>query len=74
MHLQIDCNSCPVRDRRCAECMVTALLQLAPLEQRLDEDERQVVDTFATLGLITAQEAAGAIARIEPWQPLRSTG
>lgn len=70
----IDCDNCPVRDRRCAECMVTALLQLAPLEQRLDADERRAVDTLAVAGLISAKEALAATARIEPWQPLRSTG
>ncbi|WP_446663962.1 hypothetical protein [Flexivirga sp. B27] len=72
--MRIDCETCPVRDRHCAECMVTALLQLAPLEQRLDADERRAVDGLASVGLITAQEAASASARIEPWKPLRSTG
>jgi len=54
--------------------MVTALLQLAPLEQRLDDDERRAVDVLASAGLITAQEAVSATARSEPWDPLRSTG
>lgn len=72
--MRIDCDSCPARERRCAECMVTALLQLAPLEQRLDADERRAVDALATAGLITTQEAVSATARIEPWDPLRSTG
>lgn len=72
--MRIDCETCPVRDRHCAECMVTALLELAPLEQRLDSDERHVVDGLASAGLITAQEAESATARIEPWKPLRSTG
>ena len=72
--MRIDCEACPVRDRHCAECMVTALLQLAPLEQRLDDDERRAVDGLASVGLITAEEATSATARIEPWKPLRSTG
>ncbi|RNI24408.1 hypothetical protein [Flexivirga caeni] len=72
--MRIDCETCPVRDRQCAECMVTALLQLAPLEQRLDEEERRAVDVLASVGLITAHEAVSATARIEPWDPLRSTG
>lgn len=72
--MRIDCETCPVRERHCAECMVTALLQLAPLEQRLDTDERRAVDTLASAGLITAHEAVTATARIEPWRPLRSTG
>jgi len=72
--MRIDCDTCPVRDRQCAECMVTALLQLAPLEQRLDSDERRAVDTLASAGLISAHEAVAATARIEPWKPLRSTG
>ncbi|HWC20732.1 MAG TPA: hypothetical protein VG502_00405 [Flexivirga sp.] len=72
--MRIDCDTCPVRDRQCAECMVTALLQLAPLEQRLDSDERRAVDTLASAGLISAQEAVSATARLEPWKPLRSTG
>lgn len=72
--MRIDCETCPARDRHCAECMVTALLQLAPLEQRLDDDERRAVDVLASAGLITAQEAVSATARIEPWDPLRSTG
>jgi hypothetical protein len=72
--MRIDCDTCPVQGRQCAECMVTALLQLAPLEQRLDNDERHAVDVLATAGLITAAEAVSATARIEPWRPLRSTG
>ncbi|WP_170226299.1 hypothetical protein [Rudaeicoccus suwonensis] len=54
--------------------MVTALLQLAPLELRLDDDERAAVDALAALGMVSAGEAARATARIEPWRPLRSTG
>ena len=72
--MRIDCEACPARDRRCAECMVTALLQLAPLEQRLDDNERHAVDNLASAGLISAREAVSATARIEPWDPLRSTG
>lgn len=72
--MRIDCDTCPVRDRKCAECMVTALLELAPLEQRLDNEERYAVDALASAGLITAAEAVSATARIEPWRPLRSTG
>lgn len=72
--MQIDCDSCPVRERHCAECMVTALLQLAPLDLRLDDDERAVVETLAGLGMVSATEAHRATARIEPWNPLRSTG
>lgn len=72
--MQIDCETCPVRRRRCDDCMVTALLQLAPLEQRLDDEERRAIDAFAGVGLIGATEAASAVARIEPWDPLRSTG
>jgi hypothetical protein len=66
----IDCQSCPVRDLHCDDCMVTALVALeAPLaaELPLDAAERAAVSRFAGAGLVSAQTAAEATARREPW-------
>jgi hypothetical protein len=63
----IDCQSCPVRDLHCDDCMVTALLTPASAELSLDSAERLAVTRFAAAGLVSAQEASGVTARREPW-------
>jgi hypothetical protein len=66
----IDCQSCPVRDLHCDDCMVTALVALeAPraVELALDAAERVAVSRFAAAGLVSAQTAAEARAHREPW-------
>ena len=56
----IDCQSCPVRDLHCADCMVTAMLVPQGVE-------RSAVARFAEAGLVSAHEASSASARREPW-------
>jgi hypothetical protein len=63
----IDCQSCPVRDLHCADCMVTAMLVPQGAELPLDAVERAAVTRFAEAGLVTAHEASSASARREPW-------
>ena len=63
----IDCQSCPVRDLHCDDCMVTALLTPTSAELSLDAAERLAVTRFAAAGLVSAQEAGSVTARREPW-------
>ncbi len=63
----IDCQSCPVRDLHCDDCMVTALMAPTGGQLPLDAAERSAVSRFAALGLVSAQEATSALARREPW-------
>jgi hypothetical protein len=77
--LTIECAQCPVKSTGCADCMVTALLQIAPPERGegghdlhwstietsmpLDQDEWAAVEAFARAGLISTAEAGGARAK-----------
>jgi hypothetical protein len=63
----IDCQSCPVRDLHCDDCMVTALLTPTTSELPLDAAERAAVTGFAAAGLVSAREAGSVTARREPW-------
>ena len=63
----IDCQSCPVRDLHCADCMVTALLVPQSAQLPLDATERTAVTRFVEAGLVSAQEATSVAARREPW-------
>ncbi len=62
----VDCATCPVRDQRCDDCVVTVLLAPASAEMPLDAAERRVVSTFAKAGLVSVESAAGLFARHEP--------
>jgi hypothetical protein len=63
----IDCQSCPVKDVHCDDCMVTALLAPQGAQLSLDPAERSAVTRFVAAGLVSAQEAASVSARREPW-------
>ena len=63
----IECQSCPVRDLHCADCMVTALLAPQAAQLPLDASERAAVTRLVEAGLVDAQQAASASARREPW-------
>ena len=71
----IDCQTCPVRDVQCADCMVTALADIsvgAPEVVRglpLDRAERRAVSVLLTAGLVTPEAAHAA--RAEPDDDLR---
>lgn len=76
----VDCQACPVRDRHCADCMVTALTMIPlptlrpvgepdTLPERtapLDPAERRAVSLLVAAGLIGRDEAAQAVASVEP--------
>ena len=64
----IDCQSCPVRDLHCADCMVTALLVPASGELLLDGPERAAVTHLVEAGLVSSHEATAVRARREPWE------
>jgi len=63
----IDCQTCPVRDVHCGECIVPALLAPETAELGLDAAERAAVTRFVEAGLVSAHDAAGLQARREPW-------
>ena len=75
----IDCQTCPVREVRCDECIVTALgglplVQLGDGEMLLDEAERLAVNVFVGAGMLDAADAAMLTARREPWSGVRAIG
>ncbi len=61
--LVIDCATCPVRELRCADCMVPALRALPEPGLPLDADERAAVTGLVRAGLLSAESAAGARVR-----------
>jgi hypothetical protein len=70
----IDCQTCPVRDVHCADCMVTALATI-PVGQPdaesglpLDRAERRAVSILLNVGLVTSDVAhrARAVADLGP--------
>lgn len=63
----IDCQTCPVRDLHCADCVVTALLAPQGAQLPLDAAERAAVTRFVDAGLVSVQQANSASARREPW-------
>lgn len=90
MTLLIDCQSCPVRDVACGECMVTAMAEYArenPSPElpdakpqtvaeglALDRREQRAVDLLAELGMVTQQTAMTAVAQRERWGAYRDVG
>ncbi len=67
----IDCQTCPVREVHCAECMVTALTLGAPEARRaesvpLDAPEERAVSVLLSAGLVSRATAAAAQALLEP--------
>ncbi len=63
----IECQSCPVRDLHCADCMVTAMLVPQGTQLPLDAAERAAVTRFVDSGLVSPHVATSASARREPW-------
>lgn len=81
--MTVDCDSCPVRDLRCADCLVTALrgmpvvVSLGDGELELDLAEQRTVARLVSLGLVAGDHAlgaSGAVARREPWTGVRAAG
>ena len=71
----IDCQTCPVRDVHCADCMVTALdipvsaPAAATRGLPLDRAELRAVSVLLTAGLVTPEAAHAA--RAQPDDDLR---
>lgn len=80
--MHIDCQTCPVRERMCGDCMVTHLFSLEPPSARParpegehtpDLAEQAALDMFVTLGLVNHDDLAQA--RVEVRHAgLRSAG
>ena len=73
----VDCMTCPVRGRRCDECVVTMLVAPRSAELPLDAAESRVVSMFVGAGLVNAKSAVGLHARREPvdhWGAGRAVG
>lgn len=76
----VDCETCPVQGRHCADCMVTALTRLPMPTPRpvrgagsaaedslaLDPAERRAVSVLVAAGLVDREEGDTATARAEP--------
>ena len=81
--MHIECQSCPVRDQHCADCMVTVLLEMpaprmgiAAFDLTPDEHERRGLDVLVAAGLVSPAEAYAARAVREQGRApaLRVTG
>lgn len=75
----IDCQSCPVAATHCDGCVVTSLLDIIPvgppkmaiaIDVPLDARERAAVTVLASSGLISAETAATARARLSGPAPV----
>lgn len=76
----IECRTCPVREVRCADCMVTALNAIPtsrdaalagdpadpPSGLPLDRAERRAVSVLLAAGLVTSEAAHAAQAVRDP--------
>lgn len=73
----VDCQTCPVRDVHCADCMVTALTAIPvrpgasvgaddSVTAPLDRAERRAVSAFLAAGLVTTATANDARAQLDP--------
>lgn len=70
----VDCKTCPVRDQRCDDCLVTALFAPGSSELPLDVAENRAVAMFIGAGLVSAESAAGLHAHRETWGAVRAVG
>lgn len=72
-----DCMTCPVRGRRCDDCVVTLLLAPGSVELPLDAAESRAVSMFVGAGLVSAESAVGLHACREPveqWEAVCAVG
>ena len=80
----VDCQTCPVRDVQCADCMVTALTAIplrgeaipgaAEATVPLDRAERRAVSAFLAAGLVTTATANAARAALDPVEQAQRYG
>ncbi|MDN5795057.1 MAG: hypothetical protein L0H79_04820 [Intrasporangium sp.] len=90
IRMLVDCDTCPVRKVRCAECLVTALGHLpvqsgAPVWSGpeaaaaakglpLDRAERRAVSALVSAGLVRSETARAARAVQDPRPPRARAG
>lgn len=48
----IDCDTCAVRNRACADCVVPVLLGAPDERLEIDEGEQRALDVLAAAGLV----------------------
>ena len=66
----VDCMTCPVRGRRCDDCVVTMLVSPRSGELPLDAAESRAVSMFVGAGLVSPGAALGLHAcpeRVQHW-------
>lgn len=63
----VECATCPVRERQCDDCMVTALFAPTSAHLPLDDAEHAAVRRLVAAGLVDAESASRLQARREPW-------
>ncbi|MBM6404045.1 hypothetical protein JQN72_07295 [Phycicoccus sp. CSK15P-2] len=70
--LTVECRTCPVRELHCDDCMVPVLLSIGGPrgESSLDAEERAAVTRLVRAGLVDAEAAGRARARLEPGEEL----
>ena len=81
--MTVECRTCPVRELQCGDCMVPVLLDLAAptlrgdlaqqstlrVDLALDPQARAAVTNLVLAGLVDAETASRARARLEPASP-----
>jgi hypothetical protein len=70
----VDCDSCPVRQTHCADCVVTALMSPSAAELPLDPRERKALSVLVDAGLVSERQAAAVHAQREPWGRYSAVG
>ncbi|MDO5629873.1 MAG: hypothetical protein Q4G43_16285 [Mobilicoccus sp.] len=70
----VDCGTCPVAGRACADCSVRVLMDVPVRGLALDPLERRAVDIFVGAGLLGVEEASRLTAEVEPWEGVAVAG
>ncbi|HET7475865.1 MAG TPA: hypothetical protein VFJ97_07555 [Dermatophilaceae bacterium] len=70
----IDCATCPVRGKRCADCVVGVLYDPRPAMVPPDAAERRALAALVAASMVTAEYAATVQARRQPWNGARAVG
>lgn len=65
--MTVECRTCPVRELHCDDCMVPVLLGISSsrTDTALDPEERAVVTRLVRAGLVDAETATAARARLD---------
>lgn len=60
----ISCTTCPVRERSCETCVVTAFLAMPAMPSSTptwEAEDHRVLDTLCRVGLVSDDDAADAV-------------